>query len=75
MVTKAKSVTRALYSEIEKIPEERRPLLLKIVHSFREGVEQEIKRIDPRQSLRQALRETKSGKTKSVKGMWNRVGL
>jgi hypothetical protein len=38
MNAKAKSVTRALYAEIEKIPEDRRPLLLKIVHSFREGV-------------------------------------
>ncbi len=75
MVTKAKSVTKALYSEIELIPEDRRALLLKIVHSFREGIEQEIAAVDPRDSLRQALREVKARKTSPVKGLWSRVGL
>lgn len=75
MVTKTQSVTKALYAEIERIPEDRRPLLLKIVHSFREGIEQEIEEVNPRDSLRQALREVKAGKTRSVDGLWKRVGL
>ena len=69
------SVTEVLHAEIERVPEDRRGLLLKIVHSFREGIEQEIEDADPRDSLRQALREVKAGKTRSVEGLWGRVGL
>ncbi len=75
MAAKAPSVTESLHAEIEQIPEDRRGLLLKIVHSFREGIEQEIEDVDPRDSLRQALRETKAAKTRSIDGMWKRVGL
>jgi hypothetical protein len=79
MVAKAKrkpqTVTEALHAEIESIPEDRRALLLKIVHSYREGIEQEIEDIDPRDSLRQALREVKAGKTRPIEGLWKRVGL
>jgi len=75
MPVKEKSVTRALYAEIDKIPADRQPLLLKIVHSFREGIEREIEDVDPRDSLRQALREVKTRKTQPVKGLWSRVGL
>jgi len=72
---KTQSVTDVLHAEIERIPEDRRGLLLKIVHSFREGIEQEIEDADPRDSLRQALREVKAGKTRSAEGLWERVGL
>jgi len=75
MPAKAKSVTEALNAEIERIPEDRRGLLLKLVHSYRQGIEQEIEDVDPRDSLRQALREVKAGKTRSVEGLWERVGL
>jgi hypothetical protein len=75
MAPKALSVTESLHAEIERVPEDRRGLLLKIVHSFREGVEQELEDVDPRDSLRQALRETKAGKTRPVEGLWKRVGL
>lgn len=71
----AQSVTEALHAEIERVPEDRRALLLRLVHSFREGVEQEIEDIDPRDSLRQALREVKAGKTQPLDGLWDRVGL
>lgn len=75
MVASAQSVTEALHAEIERVPEDRRALLLRLVHSFREGVEQEIEDIDPRDSLRQALRELKAGKTQPLDGLWERVGL
>jgi hypothetical protein len=75
MTTRPKSVTRALYAEIEKVPEDRRPLLLRLVHSFREGVEQEIEEVNPRDSLRQALREAKGRKTRPIKRLWSRVIL
>ncbi len=75
MATKTQSVTMTLHAEIERVPQDRRALLLKLVHSFREGIEQEIEDVDPRDSLRQALREVKAGKTRTVEGLWKRVGL
>ena len=38
MAAKALSVTKALHAEIEQTPERYRPLLLRLVHSFREGI-------------------------------------
>jgi hypothetical protein len=75
MTTKAAKLTKQLHDEIERVPEDRRGLLLKIVHSYREGIEQEIEDVDPRDSLRQALREVKAGKTRSIEGLWKRTGL
>jgi len=75
VAAKAQSVTKALHAEIERVPQDRRALLLKLVHSFRDGIEQEIEDVNPRDSLRQALREVKAGKTRSVEGLWKRTGL
>lgn len=75
MASQVQSTTEALHAEIERVPEDRRALLLRLVHSFREGIEQEIEDIDPRDSLRQALREVKAGKTRPIAGLWERVGL
>lgn len=75
MPAKALTVTESLHAEIERVPEDRRALLLRLVHSFREGVEQETEEVDPRSSLRQALREVKTGQTKPIAGLWERVGL
>jgi hypothetical protein len=38
MATGCVDYTKQLHDEIEQTPEEYRPLLLRIVHSFREGV-------------------------------------
>jgi hypothetical protein len=50
MVAKARrmpqTVTDALHAEIECIPEDRRALLLKFVHSDREGIEAKIEDIE-----------------------------
>ena len=72
---KARSVTEALHAEIRRIPPDRRGLLLRMVHSYREGIEQEIEDVNPRDSLRQALREVRLGKARPVDGLWKRVGL
>lgn len=64
-----KTVTEALHDEIERVPEDRRALLLKIVHSYRKGVEQEIEDAEPRESLRQALRDIKEGRTRPIEGV------
>jgi len=41
MSTEPKDVTEQLYAEIERTPERCRPLLLRLVHSFREGIEKD----------------------------------
>ncbi len=74
MAAKA-SVTEALHAEIEQTPERYRPLLLRLVHSFREGIEQELEDVHPRDSLRQGLREVKAGQTRPLEGLWKRTGL
>jgi hypothetical protein len=70
-----RAVTDALHAEIERVPPSRRGPLLKIVHAYREAVEADREVIDPRQALRQALREVKAGKTRPIEGLWERVGL
>jgi hypothetical protein len=39
MTMDIKDITRQLYAEIERTPELYRPLLLRLVQSFREGIE------------------------------------
>jgi len=41
MSTEPKDVTEQLYAEIERTLEHCRPLLLRLVHSFREGIEKD----------------------------------
>lgn len=38
MSTPARTVTESLHAEIEQTPEQHRPLLLRLVHSFRESI-------------------------------------
>ncbi len=75
MTTPADSITERLHAEIDRVPLHRRAPLLTIVHAYREAVDDEAEDIDPRDSLRQALREVKAGKTRPIEGLWERVGL
>lgn len=76
MATPANQLAKKIRSEIALTPPRFRPLLLKLVHSFRETVTQEGgEELSPADSLRQALREVKAGKTRSIAGLWERVGL
>lgn len=38
MSTPARTVTESLHAEIEQTPEQHRPMLLRLVHSFRESI-------------------------------------
>jgi hypothetical protein len=68
------SVTEALHAEIEQTPERYRPLLLRLVHSFREGVEAEAPWPSAEESLREGLRDMKAGHIYPIEGLWERVG-
>ena len=41
MATDSKNITQQLHSEIDQTPERYRALLLRLVHSFREGIEED----------------------------------
>lgn len=66
-------ITEALHAEIERTPVHYRPLLLRVVHSFREGIEQDALWPSAEESLREALRDVKAGRTYPVETLWNRV--
>lgn len=60
METNTPSCTQELHDEIDQTPEEYRPLLLRIVHSFREGVcSTQAKRLVETQ---EALEDIKAGR-------------
>lgn len=73
MATTAKSITERLHAEIDLVPQDRRAPLLKIVHAYREAVSEEIEEVDPRESLRQAIRDVKAGRTYPIDTLWDGI--
>ncbi len=61
--------TKQLHREIEQTPEEYRGLLLRIVHSFREGVALPT----AEESFRDGWLDTLKGNTKSIDDLWDEV--
>ena len=62
--------TQQLHNEIEQIPEEYRPLLLRIVHSFREGVTLP----SAEESFSEGWQDVKNGKTHPIDTLWDGIG-
>ena len=75
MATTAQTTIERLHMEIDLVPANRREPLLKIVHAYREAVEDEDAEIDPVESFRQGWKEVQEGKTRPIEGLWKRVGL
>lgn len=65
--------TEALHAEIDQVPEERRALLLRLMHSFREGVEQEIEDIEPAESIRRGLADIRAGRVYPIETLWDGI--
>ena len=61
--------TRELHHEIEQIPEEYRPLLLRIVHSFREGVALPC----AEDSFREGWQDAVAGRTHPIDTLWDGI--
>ncbi len=59
--------TEQLHQEIDKTPEEYRGLLLRIVHSFREGVTLPT----AEQSVREGWQDVRQGNTYPVDTLWD----
>ena len=66
-------LTQQLHEEIEQTPAEYRPLLLKIVHSFREGVTGEMALPSATESFRQGWQDVKAGRVHPIETLWDGV--
>jgi len=69
MVPLAPDYTQKLHDEIEQTPEEYRPLLFKIVHSFREGVALPT----AEESFREGWQDVVDGKTHPIETLWDGI--
>ena len=69
MSGKPLNVTESLVNEIQQTPEEYRPLLLRIVRSFREGVTLP----SAEDSFHQGWQDVINGNTRPVDELWQRL--
>ena len=67
IMASAVDYTEQLHKEIEQTPEEYRALLLRIVHSFREGVMLP----SAEDSLKEGWQDVMQGNTHSVDTLWD----
>ena len=63
--------TELLHNEIDQTPEEYRPLLLRIVHSFREGVALP----SAEESFREGWQDVVDDKTHSIDSLWDGIDV
>lgn len=61
MAIDASNITQQLYAEIDQTPERYRSLLLRLVHSFRQGIEEEEPWPNATESFRDGWRDIKAG--------------
>ncbi|MEW8025991.1 MAG: hypothetical protein AB2805_17695 [Candidatus Thiodiazotropha sp.] len=73
MATDSKSITQQLHSEIDQTPERYRGLLLRLVHSFREGIEEDEPWPSAADSFREGWRDVKAGRTHAVDTLWDGI--
>jgi len=73
MAKKTPSTTEQLHTEIERTPERYRPLLLRLVHSFREGIEADEPWPTAAESFREGLRDAKAGRVQPIDTLWNGI--
>ena len=69
MAKRSSSVARQLAIEMQQTPDEYLPLLLEIVHAFRESV---TLKAAP-ESFKQGWKEARSGCTRPVKELWDGI--
>ena len=73
MSTPTDDITKELHDEIERTPARYRSLLLRLVHSFREGVEQDEPWPSAADAFREGWRDVKTGRAHSVDTLWNGI--
>ena len=73
MDTDNQQITKQLHAEIDQTPERYRALLLRLVHSFREGIEEDEPWPSAADSLREGWRDVKAGRGQPVDTLWNGI--
>ncbi|MDQ7015806.1 MAG: hypothetical protein Q9N68_05445 [Gammaproteobacteria bacterium] len=69
------NITDELHQEIEQTPERYRALLLRLVQSFREGVEADEPWPTAVESLQDGLSDLKAGRIEPVDNLWAGVNV
>ena len=73
MATDSKNITQHLHAEIDQTPERYRALLLRLVHSFREGIEEDEPWPSATDAFREGWRDVKTGRTRPVDTLWDGI--
>jgi hypothetical protein len=73
MTAQADEITRQLHAEIERTPERYRPLLLRLIHSFREGIEEDAPWPTAGEAFRQGWQDAQSGRLNAVETLWDGI--
>jgi hypothetical protein len=73
MTQPTKDTTEHLHAEIEPTPARYRPLLLRLVHSFRERIEGDEPWPSAADSFRDAWRDVDAGRTQPLDSLWDGI--
>lgn len=73
MSAKHPDITEQLRAEIEQTPARYRPLLLRLVRSFRKGIEEDERWPTAEESFREGWRDVKAGRVHPVDTLWDGI--
>lgn len=73
MSTKRSDITEQLHAEIEQTPARYRPLLLRLVHSFRKGIEEDEPWPSAVESFREGWQHVKAGRVHLADTLWDGI--
>lgn len=73
-IIETQNITQQLHAEIEQTPERYRALLLRLVHSFREGIEEDEPWPNAEAAFREGWRDSQAGKTHPINTLWDELG-
>jgi len=73
MTKPTEEITERLHAEIELTPARYRPLLLRLVHSFREGIEADEPWPRAAEAFREGWRDVRAGRTQPLDSLWDGI--
>jgi len=73
VATETPNITAELHAEVERTPERYRTLLLRLVRSFRKGVEEDEPWPDAVTSFQDGWRDVKAGRTHPIETLWDGI--
>ena len=73
MSSEPKDITEQLHAEIDETPPRYRALLLRLVHSFRTGVEEDEPWPTAEESFREGWEDMKAGRTHPIEELWEGI--